>query len=80
MSPKAPTRPMVGFSPAMPQNAAGSRIDPPASVPSAPRQSPAATAAPDPLEDPPVIRPVFHGLSAGGKGGSVEGRPPKVNS
>ena len=64
----------------MPQNAAGSRIEPPASVPSAPRQSPAATAAPDPLDDPPVICALFHGLSAGGKGGSVDGLPPKVNS
>ena len=73
-------RPMVGLSPAMPLNAAGSRIEPPASVPSAPRHSPAATAAPEPLDEPPVTLAVFHGLSAGGNGGSWDGLPPKVNS
>ena len=39
--------------PAMPLRAAGVRIEPPASDPSAPRQNPAATAAPDPLLECP---------------------------
>ena len=59
----------------MPQSAAGSRIEPPVSVPSAPGVSPAATAAPDPLEEPPVKWPVFHGLRAGGQARSNEGPP-----
>ena len=40
----------------MPQNEAGWRIEPPVSVPVAPRQSPAATAAADPPELPPGTR------------------------
>ena len=37
----------------MPQQAAGNRMEPPVSVPSAPRASPAATATAEPLEEPP---------------------------
>ncbi len=48
----------------MPQAAAGSRIDPPVSVPIAPSARPAATATPDPLDEPPVQRSRFHGLRA----------------
>ena len=47
----------------MPQQAAGSRIDPPVSVPSAPRKKPAATPAPEPLDDPPAQCPARQGLS-----------------
>ena len=39
--------------PTIPQNAAGWRIEPPVSVPIAPRQRPAATAAAEPPEEPP---------------------------
>ena len=39
--------------PAMPQNEAGWRIEPPVSVPVAPIANPADTAAADPPEDPP---------------------------
>ena len=46
----------------MPQYAAGERIDPPVSVPSAPAQRCAATAAPEPPEDPPGIRFKSQGL------------------
>src|ERR1700742_567864 len=46
-------RPYVGFKPTMPQNAAGWRIEPPVSVPVAPRQRFAATAAAEPPEEPP---------------------------
>ena len=55
-------RPKVVFSPSTPQNAAGSRIDPPVSLPMASGTSPAATAAADPPEDPPGTRPRSHGF------------------
>src|ERR1700693_4599470 len=51
--PQRAQRPYVGFSPTMPQNAAGWRIEPPVSVPVAPTQSFAATAAADPPDEPP---------------------------
>src|SRR5471030_237177 len=72
-------RPYVGLMPAMPQSAAGPRIDPPVSDPVPPRIRPAATAAPVPEDDPAVKWSVFHGLRAGGQGRSIEG-PPKANS
>ena len=46
-------RPYVGLRPAMPQSAAGPRIEPPVSEPSAPAHRPAARAVPEPLEEPP---------------------------
>ena len=46
----------------MPNQDAGTRMDPPVSVPGPPRQSPAAIAAPVPLEEPPGERSKFHGL------------------
>ena len=55
----APARemaPKVGFRPMMPQQAAGMRIDPPVSVPIAKSTDPEATAAAEPLDDPPTIR------------------------
>src|SRR5581483_3553833 len=57
------TRPYVGFSPAMPQKLAGTRIEPPVSLPSATGTSLAATAAPDPLLDPPGTWPSAHGFA-----------------
>src|SRR5438876_11559883 len=48
----------------MPQQAAGSRIEPPVSEPTAPRTRPAATATPPPLEDPPAAHPGRHGFWA----------------
>jgi hypothetical protein len=48
----------------MPQNDAGTRIDPLVSEPSAIGTSPPATAAPEPDDDPPVIRAVSCGLRA----------------
>src|SRR5919107_2555858 len=59
------TRPYVGLSPTMPQNAAGWRTEPPVSVPSAHQLSPAATAAADPPEEPPGTRPRSQGLRLG---------------
>ena len=54
MTPARLTRPDVGIRPTMPQSEAGPRIDPPVSEPSATGTRPAATAAPDPDEEPPV--------------------------
>ena len=51
----------------MPENAAGPRIEPPVSAPSAPAHSPAASAAPEPLDEPPGMWSRLHGLRAGGK-------------
>src|SRR6202008_1898547 len=64
--------------PAMPQSAAGPRIEPPVSVPIPPRISPAATPAPVPLLLPAVKCSVFQGLRAGGLGKSNDG-PPSAN-
>ena len=49
----------------MPQCAAGMRTDPPVSVPRAPAHSRAATAAPDPPDEPPGMRSTSHGLRTG---------------
>lgn len=59
------TRPKVGFRPTMPQLLAGWRIDPPLSVPMASGTMPAASAAPEPLDDPDGERDRSHGLWAG---------------
>ena len=56
------TRPNVGFSPTMPHSAAGTRIDPPVSVPTEAKHIPAAIAAAEPPLDPPEIRAGSHGL------------------
>src|SRR4051794_19199642 len=56
------TSPTVGFSPTMPLIAAGQVTDPSVSVPMASRTSPAATAAPLPLDEPHGLRSIAHGL------------------
>ena len=56
------TRPREGLSPKSPQQAAGMRIDPPPSEPSATGASPAATAAAEPPLEPPQVRSARHGL------------------
>src|SRR5215218_6449898 len=63
----------------MPHQAAGPRIEPPVSVPIAPMHRPAATAAPEPEEEPDGSRSRFQGLRAGGQGRSNE-VPPIANS
>src|SRR5207253_5276748 len=55
----------VGLMPTHPTRAAGWRIDPPVSVPSAPGTKRAATAAADPPEEPPGVRSRSHGLRVG---------------
>ena len=47
---------MLGFSPTSPVIDDGQIIDPLVSLPMAAGAKPAATAAPDPLEDPQVVR------------------------
>src|SRR6185437_13362420 len=61
------TRPTVVFSPVRPHHAAGSRTEPPVSVPIAHGAIPLATATPEPLLDPPGVRATwrsqgFHGV------------------
>ena len=72
------TRPYVGLRPTMPHDDAGPRMLPPVSDPSEPMHSPAATAAPEPLLDPPGMWSVFHGLRAGTN--RLVGGPPRANS
>src|SRR4029077_10364467 len=55
-------RPGVGFSPQMPQKWAGTRIEPPPSLPTPPAEQPEAIAAASPPLDPPAEYSVFHGL------------------
>ncbi len=59
------TRPYVGRSPVIPQNALGVRIDPDVSEPSAKVTSPAATAMAEPLDDPPDQRVRSQGFKPG---------------
>ena len=62
-SPHREMRPYVGFSPTIPQNAAGCLIEPPVSLPIAAAHRPAATAAALPALLPPGTRPVSHGFA-----------------
>ena len=56
-TPSIGTTPNPGLKPTTPQHAAGIRIEPPVSVPSAPSTSPSASAAAEPPLDPPAVRP-----------------------
>src|SRR5215469_6188966 len=61
------TRPIVVLSPVKPHQDAGSRTEPPVSVPIAHGANPTATATPEPLLDPPGVRGTagsqgFHGV------------------
>src|ERR671912_106868 len=58
-------RPKEVLYPYTPHQAAGMRIDPPPSVPSASGSSPSATAAALPPEEPPVFLAVSKGLRLG---------------
>src|SRR4051812_40732000 len=60
--PAVGTNPNVGLNPTTPQHAAGARIDPAVSEPSAASATPAASAAAEPPLDPPAIRPAAIGL------------------
>src|SRR5580658_8588283 len=61
------TRPIVVLRPVMPHHDAGSRTEPPVSVPIAHGAIALATATPEPLLDPPGVRAIavshgFHGV------------------
>ena len=56
------TRPSVGLRPRMPQQAAGRRVEAPASVASDSGPRPAATAAAEPPEEPPAVCSRLQGL------------------
>jgi len=55
--------PGVRRKPKRPQKAEGTRTEPPVSVPMASGTMPAATAAAEPLLEPPVVRPGRRGCS-----------------
>src|SRR5262245_52159874 len=63
----------------MPHIEAGLRTEPPVSVPSAAGTMPAASATPEPLDEPPGKCRPPQGLTAGGHGRSNDG-PPMANS
>src|SRR6185503_17399163 len=63
----------------MPHMEAGFRTEPPVSVPSAAGTMPAASATPEPLDEPPGKCLPPHGFTAGGHGRSKDG-PPMANS
>src|SRR5215467_6384269 len=62
IAPAREMRPQVTFSPVTPQKCAGMRIEPPVSEPSAAKVRHAATAEPEPDDEPPVMWPDFQGL------------------
>src|SRR5687767_8041057 len=79
MTPRLLTRPYVGLKPTMPHSDAGIRIEPPVSVPSAPKHMSAATAAAEPPDDPPATRSSAHGFRTGPKYVTAD-VPPSANS
>src|SRR5258708_25454037 len=60
--PAAGMRPGVVFNPQIPQKCAGTRIEPPPSLPTPPAEQPAAMAAASPPLEPPAERPKSHGV------------------
>jgi hypothetical protein len=59
------TRPYVGRRPVTPQYDEGFVIEPSVSDPIANGTNPALTLEPDPLDDPPLQQPKFHGVLHG---------------
>ena len=74
-TPRLDTAPYVGRIPDTPQIDAGSRTEPPVSVPIAARQRSAATAAPEPPLEPPGIRSGAAGLTTAPKASFAEVAP-----
>ena len=60
--PLSETSPKLGLKPTIPQQAAGIRMEPPESEPSAASARPATSAAAEPPLDPPAIRPGYAGF------------------
>ena len=73
--PSSGTRPWLGLNPTTPQQAAGIRIDPPESEPSAASARPAASAAAEPPLEPPAIRPGARGFGTAPNQGFFEVMP-----
>src|SRR5580658_9998151 len=67
IAPARLTRPTVVFNPVTPQKCAGIRTEPPVSDPNAADVSRAATAEPEPDDEPPVIWSSAKGLCTGPK-------------
>src|SRR5215469_1458461 len=65
--PRMSIRPYVALNPTTPQHAAGNRQDPIASVSSVAKHNPQATAAAEPLDEPPGIYSKFQGFLTGPK-------------
>src|SRR5438552_13870867 len=65
MTPRVLIRPNVGLRPTSPQYDAGRTFDPMVWLPSASGTMRAATAAAEPLDDPPGVHARFHGLRVG---------------
>ena len=61
-TPPVGTLPTVGFRPTTPFTEAGQMMEPSVSVPTARGARPAASAAPDPDEEPPALRSSAHGF------------------
>ena len=74
-TPSRLTRPNVGLSPCTWQNALGTRIEPPVSVPSASGARPAASAAPEPPLEPPATRDGSRGLRTVPSASLIELKP-----
>ena len=62
------TRACVGFRPNRPVKEQGMRTEPAPSVPTARLPMPTASAATPPPEEPPGVRPIFHGLCVAPRG------------
>src|SRR2546426_12774365 len=75
IAPWRETLPQVVFSPVTPHAAAGTRTEPPASEPSAPKTRRAAAAAPEPLEEPPAMQSGVQGLRHAPQGWVWPGGP-----
>ena len=63
--PSRESRPTLGLNPTTPQNAAGRITDPFVWLPIAKGTTPAATAAADPIDEPPDVRERSQGLRVG---------------
>ena len=63
--PSRDSRPNVGLKPTTPQNAAGRMTEPFVWLPTASGTTPAATAAAEPIDEPPGVRVVSQGLRVG---------------
>ncbi len=61
-TPSSETAPKAGFQPITPQNEAGRTTEPAVCEPSAKGTIPSATAAAEPLEEPPGVREGSRGL------------------